>query len=277
MSAEPSTSVLSLPTWRIGAIASIGLGLLTVGASDAPGQETASRGGWISLFNGKDLSGWTAKIKGYAPDENFADTFRVVDGKLKVSYDKYPRFDGRFGHLFYKRAFSNYRLRMEYRFVGDQCPGGPGWAVRNSGVMIHCQSPGSMRKDQEFPVSVEVQFLGGGEEGERPTGNVCTPGTHIVMDGKLITKHCTNSRSRTYRGEEWVTAEVEVRGNGSIKHFINGEHVLEYEQPQLDDGDPDARKLIEGGDVKLRGGYIALQAESHPIEFRKVEILPLDQ
>jgi hypothetical protein len=133
-----------------------------------------------------------------------------------------------------------------------------------------------MRKDQEFPVSIEVQFLGGDEKGERPTGNVCTPGTQIVMDGMLIRQHCTNSRSKTYRGDEWVAAEVEVHGNGSIKHFINGELVLEYEKPQLDDADPDARKLIGGGEKKLSGGYIALQAESHPVEFRKVEILSLD-
>jgi hypothetical protein len=276
MSAEQTTTILSLPARRLGAIASIGLCLFTVGASDAPGQEQADRGGWISLFNGKDLSGWTPKIKGYDLNDNFAETFRVEDGVLKVSYDKYPRFDGKFGHLFYKNAFSNYKLRMEYRFVGDQCPGGPGWAVRNSGVMIHCQPPRSMRKDQDFPVSIEVQFLGGAEEGERPTGNVCTPGTHVVMDGKLVTKHCTNSRSRTYRGDQWVTAEVEVHGNGSIKHFINGELVLEYEKPQLDDSDPDARKLMEGKDVNLGGGHIALQAESHPVEFRKVELLPLD-
>ena len=210
MSAESSNTVLSLPTWRLGAITSIGLCLITVGTSVAPGQDRASRGDWVSLFNGKNLSGWTAKINGYEPDDNFADTFRVEDGKLKVSYDKYPQFDGKFGHLFYKHAYSDYRLRMEYRFVGDQCPGGPGWAVRNSGVMIHSQSPRTMRMDQEFPVSVEVQFLGGGEEGERSTGNVCTPGTQIVMDGKLITKHCTNSRSKTYRGTEWVAAEVEV-------------------------------------------------------------------
>ncbi len=277
MSAEPSTTVSPFPAGKLGAIASIGLCLLAVGASDAPGQEEAKQGGWVSLFNGKDLSGWAPKITGYELNDNYADTFRVQDGHLKVSYDKYPRFDGKFGHLFTKHAYSNYKLRLEYRFVGDQCPGGPGWAIRNSGVMIHCQSPGSMRKDQDFPVSIEVQFLGGARKGDRPTGNVCTPGTHVVIDGKLVTKHCMNSRSKTYRGDEWVAAEVEVHGNGSIKHFINGELVLEYEKPQLDAGDPDARKLIEAGDETLRGGYIALQAESHPVEFRKVEILPLDE
>ena len=62
-----------------------------------------------------------------------------------------------------------------------------------------------------------------------------------------------------------------------IKHIVNGELVIEYEKPQLDSSDPDARKLIQDGRAMLYGGYIALQAESHPIEFRKVEILPLEE
>ena len=260
----------------LGAIAVV-LCLTSVGTTGAFAQDEPGKGGWISLFNGKDLEGWTPKIKGYEPGDNFGDTFRVEDGILKVSYDKYDNFDGKFGHLFYKDAFSNYRLRIEYRFVGEQAPGGPGWAVRNSGVMIHGQSPESMRKDQEFPVSIEVQFLGGDGKSERPTCNLCTPGTHVVMGGRLITQHCTNSRSRTYAGDRWVTAEVEVHGDGTIKHFVDGELVLEYEKPQLDDGDPDGKRLIKDGDKRLRGGTISLQSESHPIEFRKVEILPLDE
>ncbi|MDB5349238.1 MAG: hypothetical protein JWN86_485 [Planctomycetota bacterium] len=244
---------------------------------DASGGEPAREGGWVSLFNGKDLEGWTPKIKGYAAGENYGDTFRVENGRLKVAYDKYPKFDGHFGHLFFKDKFRNYRLRVEYRFVGDQCPEGPGWAIRNSGVMIHCQSPQSMGKDQEFPVSVEVQYLGGDGKKTRPTGNVCTPGTHIEMGGKLITQHCIDSKSKTYHGDQWVTVEVEVHGNGKIKHLVNGEVVLEYEKPQYDDGDKDAKALIQGGDRMIHEGYIALQAESHPIEFRKVEILVLDK
>ena len=172
------------------------------------------KGQWTSLFNGKDLTGWTPKIKGSALGENYLDTFRVEDGVIKVCYDRYKKFNGEFGHLFYKHPFSTYKLRVEYRFVGDQVPGGPGWAFRNSGAMIHCQPPESMGKDQEFPVSIEVQFLGGSGRGKRPTGNVCTPGTHIVMDGKLITQHCNESKSKTYDGDQWVTVEAEVHGNG---------------------------------------------------------------
>ncbi len=232
---------------------------------------------WISLFNGKNLDGWKVKIAGHELNENFRNTFRVEDGVLKVSYDQYEKFNNEFGHLFYKEKFSHYRLRVEYRFTGKQVVGGPVWGFRNSGVMLHCQSPESMRKEQSFPVSIEAQFLGGNGKDERPTGNVCTPGTNIVMNGKLITLHCTNSSSKTYHGDQWVTMEVEVHGDSTIKHFVNRELVLEYEKPQYDESDPDAQKLIINGEKMIREGYIALQAESHPIEFRKVEILILQK
>jgi hypothetical protein len=262
---------------RLATIAPLALCLILAGRNDARGQDHASKKGWVSLFNGKDLEGWTPKITKYKAGENYGNTFRVEDGILKVSFDGYSQFDGKFGHLFSAKPYSNYRLRIEYRFVGDQCPGGPAWAIRNSGVMLHCQSPESMRTDQEFPVSVEVQFLGGDGKKPRPTANVCTPGTHIVMNDKLITQHCTDSKSETYAGDQWVTVEVEVHGDGMIKHMVNGETVLTYEKTQYDEKDKDARALIKGGDKRLRGGYIALQSESHPVEFRKVEILELDE
>jgi hypothetical protein len=258
---------------------SLATALLTValGALSTRGQDLTGNDAWIPLFNGKDLQGWTPKITKHDLGDNYADTFRVENGVLKVVYDKYPTFAKQFGHLFSEHKYKNYRLRIEYRFVGDQCPGGPDWALRNSGVMIHCQPPETMTKDQEFPVSIEVQFLGGNGKDERATGNVCTPGTNIVMKDKLVTKHCIDSTSKTYHGDEWVTVEVEVHGNGMIKHKIDGETVMEYEKPQLDERDPDGRRLIKDGDKMIHDGYIALQSESHPIEFRKVEILPLKE
>ena len=180
----------------------------------------ASATEWVSIFNGRDLDGWTPKIRGYALGDNHADTFRVNDGAMQVRYDKYDNFDRTFGHIFYKSPYSHYRLRLEYRFVGDQVEGGPGWAVRNSGIMVHGQDPKTMEKGQDFPTSIEVQLLGGAEQGERTTGNLCTPGTHVVMDGKLVKRHCTSAKSKTYRGEQWVKAEVEVRGSQVIRHLI---------------------------------------------------------
>ena len=232
---------------------------------------------WVQLFNGEDLTGWTPKITGYPAGENFGNTFYVEDGLMKVSFDAYDKFDGKFGHIFYEKSFSNYIIRVEYRFVGEQCEGGPGWAFRNSGIMVHGQSPESMTVDQDFPVSIEVQLLGGNGTDKRSTGNLCTPGTNVVMENKLVTRHCTNSGSDTYHGDQWVTAEVEVRGNEIIKHFVNGDLVLDYENPQLDPKDPDAQKLIKNNDLMLYEGTISLQSESHPVHFRKVEIKILEE
>lgn len=239
------------------------------------GQESKSGDEWIPLFNGKDLDGWTPKIRGHPLGDNFAHTFRVEQGVLKVAYDGYGRFDRTFGHIFYKTRFSHYRIRVEYRFVGEQVAGGPGWAYRNSGIMLHCQAPDTMKKDQDFPVSIEVQLLGGRGSGTRTTANLCTPGTNVEMNGKLFTPHCTSSRSKTYHGDQWVIVEVEVHGDKIIKHVIDGEVVLSYEKPQLDPRDADAKELIVNGNKLLSEGYISLQSESHPVEFRKVELLRL--
>src|SRR6266508_5340460 len=165
---------------------------------------------WQQLFNGKNLDGWIIKISKHELNENFGNTFRVEDGILKVSYDAYDTFNDQFGHVFYKSPYSYYLLAVEYRFVDKQVKGGPAWAYKNSGIMIHCQPPSTMLKNQDFPISVEDQLLGGDSTGERSTCNVCTPGTNIVMNGKLITEHCINSSSKTCRGEEWVRAEVLV-------------------------------------------------------------------
>lgn len=262
---------------RAGIMSVLCLVLMSMLCGCATEQSRADKDGWISLFNGENLDGWKVKITGYELGDNYGNTFRVEDGLLKVSYDQYDKFDGKFGHLFYEEEFSHYRMRLEYRFVGEQTPGGPGWAFRNSGVMIHGQSPESMGKDQNFPVSIEVQLLGGNGKDKRTTGNLCTPGTHVVMDNALVTRHCTSSSSETYHGDQWVTMEIEVHGDSIIKHIVNGQVVLEYESPQLDEKDPDAKKLIVDDNKILHEGSISLQAESHPVEFRKVEILPLEE
>jgi len=251
--------------------------LLPLTSCNESAQAKGNAGEWVDLFNGKDLDGWTVKITGHDVGDNYKDTYRVEDGILKVAYDQYQKFNGEFGNLFYKTSFSHYILQVEYRFVGDQVPGGPAWAFRNSGVMIHSQSAESMGKDQKFPASIEVQTLGGDGTNKRSTGNLCTPGTNVVIDDKLVTAHCISSTSETYHGDQWVTLEIEVRGNDLIKHSVNGQTVMEYTQPQLDPKDADAKKLIKDGNLMLDEGYIALQAESHPVEFRKVQIKVLPQ
>src|SRR5688500_15376806 len=199
-------------------------------------QTSTSDRDWIQLFNGRDLNDWTVKIAGYPTGENFANTFRVEDGIMKVSYDGYDQFEEKFGHIFFRKKYSWYLLGVEYRFVGDQAAGGPGWAVRNSGAMLHCQDPKTMLKDQDFPISVEVQFLGGNGADERPTANLCTPGTNVVIDGELFTNHCISSHSKTYHGDQWVRVEVLVLGDSIMEHIIDGVTVLQYEKPQIGGG-----------------------------------------
>ena len=268
---RPAANKWNMVVW----VLCVGLASVLCGCQTEQGCSGGS--GWMSLFNGKDLDRWDVKIAGRKLNDNYRNTFRVEDGILKVSYDEYDKFDGEFGHIFYDTKFSHYKLRAEYRFVGEQLPGGPNWGLRNSGVMVHSQSAKSMTKEQDFPVCIEVQLLGGNGKDERTTGNLCTPGTNVVMDGELVTQHCISSRSKTYHGDQWVTMEVEVHGNSAIRHIVNGEVVLEYEKPQLDETDADARRLLDKQDKMLSEGYIALQAESHPVEFRHVELLVLEE
>ncbi len=230
---------------------------------------------WKPLFNGKDLKDWDIKIRGFELNDNYANTFSVKNKKIVVNYDGYDEFKQRYGHLFYKTPYSYYRIKVEYRFIGEQAKGGEGWAFRNSGIMVHGQPANTMMKDQDFPISIEVQLLGG-KDAERTTCNLCTPGTNVVYDGKLDTRHCINSTSSTYYGDQWVTAEVEVLGDSLIRHYVNGEKVMEYEKPQIGGGnvDPfDPKVKIDG--MLLKEGTISLQSESHPVEFRKVELLNL--
>ncbi len=258
-----------------------------ISLSWAVAQNRPSEEEWVQLFNGKDLRGWDIKITKHDLNENFGNTFRVENGVLKIAYDQYKQFDDQFGHLYYQKPFSYYILWVEYRFVGEQLAGGAAWNVRNSGVMIHSQSAKSMPKEQSFPLSLEVQLLGGLGTGERPTANLCTPGTIVEMNGKVNPNHCIDSHSKTYDGDQWVTVEAIVLGDSIIHHVVEGDTVLTYEKPRIGGGfvgkDFD---WIKGGvrnypdwvkkdGTLLKEGYIALQAESHPIEFRKVALLNL--
>jgi hypothetical protein len=254
----------------------LGAGFLAAAQKNNPDEKA-----WIQLFNGRDLKDWTPKFARHDLGVNYNDTFRVEEGMLKVRYDKWTSFGSEFGHIFYKEPFSYYLLAAEYRFVGEQVAGaGPklSWALRNNGLMLHTPDPKTMLKDQDFPISIEVQLLGGLSNGKpRSTANLCTPGTNVVMNGKLHTAHCTNSTSKTYDGDVWVRAEVLVHGDEVIKHIVEGETVLEYSKPQIGGGSVspvDPAVKVDG--TPLTGGYIALQAETAPVDFRKVELLDLE-
>jgi hypothetical protein len=254
----------------------LALSVLWLACGTAAGAADA-KPAWVPMFNGKDLSGWTPKFTGYAAGENPFDTFRIVNGNLVVSYDGYSEFGNRFGHLFYDRKLSHYRIRLEYRFAPKekQVKGGPGWGLMNSGIMLHCQPVATMRKDQAFPVSIEAQFLADDGTGTRGSGNMCSPGTHVVMNGKLEKEHCPKTSKTAVAPGEWTRFEVEVRGGGVIKHMVNGVVTAEYQEPQYDAEDQDGKTQMQGKALLITDGYVALQAESHPLEFRNVELLEL--
>lgn len=242
----------------------------------SPKEKDSLNKNWIPLFNGHDLTNWTPKFAGYEAGVNYKNTFRVEDGILKVSYNEYDSFNYEFGHLFTNTSFSNYRLRAEYRFTSDAIKNAPEWAHRNNGFMLHSQSAKTMLPNQNFPVSLEAQPLGGYSDGERSTMNLCTPGTNVILGDSLHTIHCINSRSKTYRGDQWVSVEMIVYGDSILHHLVEGDTVLTYYKPTIGGDfldDVDSTLFIIGTPVKE--GYIAIQAESHDTEFRKIELLDL--
>ena len=244
--------------------------MLAVGAPTIAHEDTEKA--WLSLFDGKTLQGWTPKFVGYKAGVNYKNTFRVEDGLLSVNYDQYEKFAGEFGHLFYQTPYSHYVLKATYRFLEPQfeLEKSMRWAFRNNGFMIHSQPVETMELSQPFPTSIEVQLLGGTGVGERQTANICTPDSDVVIAGKLVTEHCIKSSSKTFHGDQWVTIEIEVRGDEVIKHKVNGELVFEYTHPQLSVDSEKLIKLYQG--KAMKSGYIAIQAETHPTQFKSIEL-----
>lgn len=231
---------------------------------------------WVNLLEKNSLEDWIVKIKDHPVGDNFNETFIVEDSILKVDYTKYNHtFNNTFGHIYYKEPYSNYKLKLDYRFLDDQVSDGEAWAYKNSGVMIHCEDPKNIGLEQGFPVSVEVQLLGGDGKNERQTANLCTPGTHVNIKDELVTEHCISSTSKTYHDDQWVHLEIEVYSDSLIRHFINGKKVMEYTKPIFGgEYSSESSMSLEGQPVK--SGYISLQSESHPIHFKNIELLELD-
>lgn len=242
-------------------------------------NQSDDKKGWVSLFNGKDINDWFVKVHHHEFGVNFGNTFRVEDGIIKVRYDQYGDFNDQFAHLYYKTPFSYYHLKFEYRFVGKLQKGAPDYTLLNSGVMFHSQDPRTMLKEQDWPISIEMQLLAGlGDGNPRPTGNMCSPGTNVVYKGKIADSHCLNSTSKTYDGDQWVRGELIVLGDSLITHIINGDTVLQYSKPQIGGG------VANGYDPKIKidgkllsSGFIALQSEGQPVDFKNIEIKDLSR
>lgn len=234
--------------------------------------------GWVSLFNGSNLDGWTPKIAGQAVNDNYHDTFKVENGLLTVSYGGYDQFNNRFGAIYYKQPFSHYWLKVEYRFAGGSlAAGAPRWAYKNSGIYLHSQAPQTMRLDQQFPVSAEFDLVGAWYLGSKPTGNVCQNGTHVLVDGQPLPKQCSALGDTTIRDDRWTTALAEVDGGRRVRQYVDGQLVVEYTDITLDEQNQDAARLLAAGASKpLTAGYIGLQSNGYPIQFRRIEVLPID-
>jgi hypothetical protein len=264
--------------YRLSALIFCSTILCFMGCSPKAHKNNHTKGEWIQLFNGKDINDWMVKIQHYETGDNYANTFRVEDNILKVRYDQYDGFKERYGHLYYKTPFSRYHLKMEYRFVDGWMKDAPSYTVLNSGVMYHSQDPRTMPKEQDWPISVEMQFLAGLPDGKpRPTGNMCSPGTDIVYQGSVYSGHCLNSTSKTYQPNEWVKAELIVLGDSLITHIINGDTVLQYSKPSIGGGVAnryDPKQKVDG--TALKSGFIALQSEGQPIDFRNIVLKELE-
>jgi hypothetical protein len=253
------------------------IALVLLSGCEAPKESVSGQQEWKPLFNGKDIKDWIVKIHHHEVGDNYGNTFRVEDGILKVRYNEYDSFYNRFGHLYFKEPFSYYHLKFEYRFTGVWRKDAPSYTIKNSGVMFHSQDPRTMPKEQDWPISIEMQLYGGLGDGKpRTTGNMCSPGTHIVYNGQLDTRHCINSSSKTYDGDQWVKGELIVLGDSLVTHIINGDTVLRYSKPQIGGEVVNRFDPAQKQDGKaLKQGFIALQSEGQEIDFRNIEILKL--
>jgi hypothetical protein len=241
-----------------------------------PSPENPDKEEWLSLFNGSTIENWVPKFTGYELGVNYNKTFILKDSLLSVRYAVQDTFNGTFGHLYYKEKFSYYRLKARYRFVGEQMVGGPGWAFRNNGLMLHCQDPASLGLDQDFPISLEMQLLGGDGTNKRTNANLCTPGTNVILGDSLFIPHCVNSTSDTYHGDRWVDVEAMVLGDSLIQHIVDNKVVMEYKKPTMGGGEIRGyNESVYQEGVPVKDGFIAIQAETHPIDFESIEILNL--
>ncbi|MBJ6367947.1 3-keto-disaccharide hydrolase [Snuella sedimenti] len=233
---------------------------------------------WQVLFNGKDLDGWIPKIHHHEVGDNYANTFRVKDGAIQVSYDDYDTFNERYGHLFYKKSFSSYHLKFKYRFTNQWLEDAPSYTYRNSGIMFHSQDPKTILKEQDWPISVEYQMLADAGDGNpRPTGNMCSPGTDVIYNNELDPRHCINSSSKTYKWDVWVNGELIVYKDSLIVHIVNKDTVLQYSKPTIGGGVANRfNPAIKIDGTPLKEGYIGLQAEGQGVAFKDIFIKELD-
>lgn len=233
----------------------------------------ANTDGWVNLFNGKDLTGWVPLIHKHKVGENVYDTFRAdsVNKVIKVLYDKYPNleFGGRCGNLYYNRRLTNYRIKVTYRFQEPLVKNPVGWSKNNSGLMIFGIDPATVTGDPEFPPLIEIQLLGSPSQpggGGTTSPNYCEPGG---MTMQQHTGGCgNNGTGKTPNpAAQWTTVEADVHVTGQTKiyqHPDTTNAVLTMSGPRYQN-------------AAVTGGYIALQSEGQPIEYKDILLKELPQ
>jgi hypothetical protein len=235
---------------------------------------------WVAMFNGKDLKDWEMHFTGHPLDSNYNNTFRVDSGYLLVDYSQYKgnwaaAYGTPWGHLGYKqRSFSYYLLRAEYQAWGKQVAGGPSWAVENNGLMLHSQKVSTMGVNQDYPISIESQLLGGGNG--TSTMNVCTPGSaiHLQPTGAVDAAHCLNAKAINKK-VEWMKVSALVLGDSIIRNYVRDTLVFTYYHPVQMAGAVIGNTVPIKDNTPMVDGYITIQAESAPYRFKKIEILDL--
>lgn len=221
--------------------------IVSIAAAAALSCATLSGKRSVSLFNGRDLTGWHVDVPKMDNDPNVKSPFIVRDGLL-VSLGT-PN-----GHLITDAVYQNYRLEAQYRF-----PGKPG----NCGVLVHASTPRALY--HMFPKSIEVQMLH-----ENAGDFWCIVEDISVPDmekrrGPKEKWGVTEDKARRILnltdGSEkpvgqWNTMVIECLGN-AIKVWVNGDLVN------------------HGYDCTAAKGQIAIQAEGSEVEFRKLQLTPI--
>lgn len=239
------------------------------GVAGAGGGAGGASDGWVKIFNGQDLTGWSPLIHKSAYKQDPYNTFRAdpVNHVIKVTYEDYPNgFEDRCGLLYYDKLLTNYRVRVTYRFLEPQAPGPVSWGKNNTGLMIFGIDPAKVTGDPEFPPLIEIQLLGANSTGGNTTPNMCVPGG---MTMKKSTAECGNNHTGVAPppAAEWVTVEAEVHVKGDTKVFQYPNKTT----PVITMSGP----VYQGKDVV--NGYLSLQSESQPLEYKDIELMELPE
>ena len=190
----------------------------------------------ITLWNGHNFAGWKLYITDDTVD--VADVWSIKEGVIHCAGQ--PD-----GYMRTKRKFRDYRLHLEWRWPEEPT---------NSGVLLHASGP-----DQIWPKCIECQ-LKSGSAGDL----VLIGGTGITVDGedkqdveKPFVAIPKKEQSSEKSAGQWNTYEIYC-WKDTIRCYVNG-------IPQN-----------EASKATTTKGWICLQSEGSPIEFRNIYLEPLN-